>query len=73
MHLAQAATVMLTAVTVYALLDVLLLPWLNVRGVARGEGEWRGAPPQVRAAVIVAWALVFASFLLAWGWTFAGG
>ena len=72
MHLAHTFTVLGVAVTGFAFVDRLLLPWLDLQAVVKGEDGWDMKSTNIRTAVIVGWCLVFAAWLVAWAMAFSG-
>lgn len=70
MHLAHVVTVLFTAVIAFAFVDRLLLPHFEIGKVIWGANAPADELP--RAAAIIGWFLLMASWLVAWALVFAG-
>ena len=53
------------AFSLFTLVDLVWLPWLNVQEVAAGWGKWKTCDPRVRAAVVIGWFIALYGFLQA--------
>ena len=53
------------AFSLFTLVDLVWLPWLNVQEVAAGRGKWKTCAPVVRAAVVLGWFIALYGFLQA--------
>lgn len=51
--------------TLFGLVDLVWLPWLNIEDVVAGRGKWKTCDPMVRAAVALGWFLTLFGFLQA--------
>ena len=49
--------------SLFTLVDLVWLPWLDIQSVVSGAGKWRTVHPAVRAAVTVGWFLTLFGFL----------
>ena len=52
-------------VLVFSVLDKIMLPWLNIEDAMMGSHDWGNTTPQVRAATVGGWWLLFATVLYA--------
>ena len=54
----------LTGVLIFSLVDMLLLPDLDIGNILKGEGHWgKTGEDYVRAAAILTWGLIFSIVL----------
>ena len=53
------------AFSLFTLVDLVWLPWLNIQDVVTGKGKWKTCDPMVRGAVVIGWFLTLYGFLQA--------
>ena len=55
-------------VVFFTIMDTMVQPWLQIRDVMQGHGEWRHVPMEMRVAFVKGYYLLFAAVLVGFAW-----